>query len=334
MQDLRKLINKYSMLLKQGIGEPDFNFLMRLVQIKRDDLPRVGYAQTPKDEAFRLGQMPFLHFPSTSIASINESHLHNEELLVLVYFFGLLGTNGPLPLSLTNYVYQRCIHKYDSATRRFLDLINHRLLTLFFRAFAHNEQAISFDRLGGDFSKIILSLTGTIHEDFKQLPHHTGQSLAKFLSLKEKSLEGLNRALHSFFNIKIEVKDFIFSSQIIPEDLRLKLSDKNTAILGSGAQLGSHYYSRTKTLKILVGPLTYEESLEFMPGKEKYLQLRCLVILYSQSPVDLEINLLIKNETIQNSKLDGKYALGQSLHLLSKDNPNNRIKIVKIKIPN
>ena len=129
MQDLKRLIVKYSNQLKQQKGEPDFFYLMRLIELMRKDLPAVGYAKTPSEEAFRFGQMPYLNFPSTSIATISESHRHSEDVTILVYFFGLLGVNGPMPLEITDLVYSRNIHDYDSTLRRFLDLINHRLLT-------------------------------------------------------------------------------------------------------------------------------------------------------------------------------------------------------------
>ena len=64
----------------------------------------------------------------------------------MTYFFGLLGVNGPMPLEFTDYVFQRSHNYYDQTWRRFLDIINHRFLTLFYRAWAENEQAVSFDR--------------------------------------------------------------------------------------------------------------------------------------------------------------------------------------------
>ncbi len=37
MQELKRLVNKYSSRLKQGKGEPDFFYLMRLVENLRSD---------------------------------------------------------------------------------------------------------------------------------------------------------------------------------------------------------------------------------------------------------------------------------------------------------
>ena len=146
MQELRRLITKYSTTLKRGGSEPDFFYLVRLIENLKSQNPKIGFAKEPKDEAVRFGQMPYLNFPATTIHSITEKHDNGEDALILVYFLGLLGGNGPMPLSTTEYVYGRAKHHYDNSLRRFLDIINHRYIELFYRAFAQNELSVNFDR--------------------------------------------------------------------------------------------------------------------------------------------------------------------------------------------
>ena len=213
MQELKRLVNKYSSRLKQGKGEPDFFYLMRLIENLRSDLPRLGEAKGPENEAVRLGQMPYLRFPETSLAVIEDDHTHqNEELLLLVYFFGLLGVNGPMPLDITDYVRKRTFHDYDSATRRFLDIINHRFLTLFYKAFSENEMAVAFDRENSKLEKLMMLLTCSSKREKSSLPHFTIKSMVNFLSLKNRSADGLRHVLHNFFGEKIELKSFVEKS--------------------------------------------------------------------------------------------------------------------------
>lgn len=52
------------------------------------------------------------------------------------FFFGLGGPNGPLPLHLTEYMRERQRNHADPTSKRFLDVFHHRLLSLFYRAWA------------------------------------------------------------------------------------------------------------------------------------------------------------------------------------------------------
>ncbi len=320
MQDLKRLIVKYSNQLKQQKGEPDFFYLMRLIELMRKDLPAVGYAKTPSEEAFRFGQMPYLNFPSTSIATISESHRHSEDVTILVYFFGLLGVNGPMPLEITDLVYSRNIHDYDSTLRRFLDLINHRLLTLFYRAFSHHELPLMYDRRKSTAVSVFRALSGCPSaDDGTRRDEMIIPSLSKFFCNQSRSVETLSRMLYDFFRVPVKVKPFVERYHVIPEDLRCQLGVKESSVLGVCAQLGSKYLTRTRDVSIEIGPISYRRSMHFMPKRE-YFDLLCyLVKSFFSKPVEFDITLLIDTHSILKAKTNGKFALGQSVHLRSSE---------------
>lgn len=333
MQDLRKSLAKYSNQLKKGEKDVDFYFLLRLIETLRNDLPRIGFAKTPDKEAVRLGQKPYLHFPSTSIASITGGKgVNQDSVLILVYFLGMLGTNGPMPLDVTSYIYQRAIHEYDASSSRFLDIINHRIISLYYRAFAQNEIAISFDRKDDPIRELIKSLTGQITRKNSVLPAYTIESLSPFLSCRARSKDGLVCMLQNFFNLPIKVNDFKEKVQTIPKDLRLKLSDSNNAILGVSTQLGAHYYSRTKSISIEIGPMSFTDSFEFMPKRKMFLQLCELVNLYIKKILEIDLVIKIKANTIEKTKLNGFFALGQSVHLLTHQPSEESVKEISINV--
>ena len=60
--------------------------------------------------------------------------------------FGLLGPNGPLPIHITEYVRHRLRHAGDPTLSRFLDLLHHRFLALFYRAWAQAQPHVNRDR--------------------------------------------------------------------------------------------------------------------------------------------------------------------------------------------
>ena len=63
-----------------------------------------------------------------------------------VRFLGLLGPQGPMPLHFTEYVRDRLQHHGDRALAHFLDLFHHRLLSLFYRAWAQAQPVVHRDR--------------------------------------------------------------------------------------------------------------------------------------------------------------------------------------------
>ena len=76
-------------------------------------------------------------------------------------FFGLLGPNGPLPLHLTDYARERVLHHGDPTLARFFDVFHHRMLALFYRAWAQAQPTASLDRPYDDrFADFVGSLIG------------------------------------------------------------------------------------------------------------------------------------------------------------------------------
>jgi type VI secretion system protein ImpH len=146
MENLRRLTKTWAQNLRSGISVPDFWGFVRKLEKSDPSRPRLGYAKHPSEEIIRFGQMPYLYFPPSDIAEIFEGKKTGVVALVFTYFLGLLGVNGPMPLEFTHYVYQRSYNHYDQTWRRFLDIIHHRMHVFYYRAFAQNEQSISFDR--------------------------------------------------------------------------------------------------------------------------------------------------------------------------------------------
>lgn len=319
MQELRRLITKYSTTLKRGGSEPDFFYLVRLIENLKSQNPKIGFAKEPKDEAVRFGQMPYLNFPATTIHSITEKHDNGEDALILVYFLGLLGGNGPMPLSTTEYVYGRAKHHYDNSLRRFLDIINHRYIELFYRAFAQNELSVNFDRDKSQISNSIKMLTGALNFDNTSLKPHTIKSFARFLSYQDRTVDGLKELLQDYFEQKVVIKDFVKKWQVIPKDLRMHLGTKNTT-LGVDSQLGSHYLSNTKNIEIILGPLTFEDSLSFMPKKKMFNELYEITKMYLDKTICYDLILQIKADTVPKISLNKQFALGQSCHFVTNAN--------------
>ncbi|MBV9725838.1 MAG: type VI secretion system baseplate subunit TssG, partial [Gammaproteobacteria bacterium] len=145
----------------------DFYQVMRRLECDHAEMPRWGMALRPRDEPVRLGQDPELSFAPASLASFTAGE-NGRRARLGVRLFGLLGPNGPLPLHLTEYARDRLRHAGDRTFARFLDLLSHRFVAFFYRAWAQSQPTVAADRPGEDrFHTFIGALIGIAPAAFR-----------------------------------------------------------------------------------------------------------------------------------------------------------------------
>jgi type VI secretion system protein ImpH len=139
-----------------------------------------------------------------------------------------------------------------------LDIIHHRFLSLYYRAFATNQQAISSDRKNDDaISDIIKSLAG-LPTNQNSLERHDKIVLnsAQHFSFRVKNRAGLEDMLRRMFDFNLSVRDFIPESYDISEGYRAILGRQSSS-LGVNFQIGRTYMSIIGKFEIHIGPLFF-----------------------------------------------------------------------------
>ena len=305
MEDLRKLIRSWSKNLRQGISAPDFWGLVRKLEKNNPARPRLGYAKHPAEENIRFGQMPHLYFPPSDIAEILEGKRVGLDALVFTYFLGLLGVNGPMPLEFTHYVYHRSRSYYDHTWRRFLDIIHHRMHVLYYRAFAQNEQSISFDRPEDDpVRDMIKSFTGlppqmAVDGVVESIALSYGANFA-FMSRNRNGLEDILRRM---LKTRVQVKDFTLASYDLDAEDYAVLGNPKTAVLGVNIQIGRSYLSATRRFAIAIGPIGFDTyQVLITPGGGFEVLLRT-INLYLDRPLDYVFTVQLERGTVPPARL-------------------------------
>ena len=136
-----------------------FQALRRLECVHRDK-PRIGESLRAADDPVRLAHQPDLSFAPATLASFKPGHDGRPHRLTS-RFLGMFGPNGPMPVHLTEYARDRLRNHDDPTIIRFVDVFHHRILSLFYRAWADSQPAVSFDRPEADrFSDYVGSLFG------------------------------------------------------------------------------------------------------------------------------------------------------------------------------
>lgn len=285
---------------------------LRLLEQVFADRPRLGEARKAADDPVRLGQAPHLSFAPCDVAQLENAD--DGTLRLEQFAFGLFGPNGALPLHLTELAYERRRHKDDATIVDFLNLFQHRLISLFYRAWAESEPAVSLDRPDTDrFRTYIGALIGMAPEsarDAGAAPDYAQLCRAGLFAAQPRSAEGLEAVLADHFGIDVEVRQFIGSWMEIPDDLRCRLGRREAATLGGNATLGAATWQCQHKFEIVLGPLPHAVFQNFLPGAPGLAELRSLLRLYTNDEWEWQVRLLLREVDIPGARLDGMSPLG------------------------
>jgi len=260
----------------------DFFPALRHIECLHPTMPRIGSALRPADEPVRLGQNAELIFAPTTISAFEFPQAGGAPRMA-VRFMGLLGPNGALPLHLTEYIRERELHEGDKTLTRFLDLLHHRVLTLFYRAWAQAQPVVNLDRPRQDRFAIYVGANfglGTERVRARPLaPAHApaenagcGQvsDFAKLffsghLVRQVRNREGLAATLAAYFRVPVRIEEFVGHWLSLPDSERTRLGDASAA-LGAGAVLGGRVWDRQHKIRVHLGPLSLQQYESFLPG--------------------------------------------------------------------
>jgi len=302
----------------------NFHFFqaLRLIECARPDRPRVGEAARPADDLVRLAQEPTLAFAPSSLTAY-EPATESEPARLVVRFLGLFGPNGPLPLHLTEYALERLLHRKDPTFARFADVFHHRMLTLFYRAWATANPAAQFDRPDADRYAVFLgSLSGlgspatrgrgTLPD--RALLHHTGA-----LATPTRHAEGLERMLADFLGMPARVEPFVGHWVDLAPRHHLRLGESlETCALGRTATLGTRVWDCQGKFRVVLGPASLEGYERLLPGSDTLDCLVDMVRSYVGEEFAWDVRVVLAKEHVPFTVLGEAGRLGRTTYVLSR----------------
>jgi type VI secretion system protein ImpH len=299
----------------------DFHAALRLVECAHPDLPRIGTAPRPRQEALRFGQAPSLAFEGAALARLERSDgadavEENAAPLLLVNLFGLLGANGPMPVHITEYVRDRLRNGGDPTLARFLDMFHHRLISLFYRAWASAQPAVDHDRPGADrFSTYVGALFGTGMPSLRgrdAVPDAAKLHYAGRLAPHAASADGLEAILSDDLGAPVRVQQFVGHWMRLPPDGVWRLGGTPGAIgqLGQTAVLGRQVWNAQHKFRLVIGPLDAAQLADLLPGGAGMRRLAAWVAQYAGLALDWDVNLIVRKEARPGLTLGAGARLG------------------------
>ncbi len=298
-----------------------FSFLqaVRLLETMHPERTPPGEGIDPAAEVVRFRSAVRLDFPPGDVDEVRRP-VNGNPAEMTVHVLGLAGLHGPLPPSITELAMERSFHG-DRALRDFLDLFNHRLVSLLYRARKKYRPALDPGAPGkGRIATTLLALVGlgTPHlagrmgiQDRSLLPY------AGFLLAKPRPTVGLVRLLEDCFGVHVEIAERKGAWHALESGDVTCLGRQNHT-LGASTVLGSRIWDQAASFEVRLGPLTYDQFLSFLPEGHAHRPLGSVVRFYVREELDFGLRLTLKAEEVPDLRLGRGSRLGWTSWLKTK----------------
>ncbi len=283
-------------------------------------LGRVGGDADPRTEAVQLRAALDLTFPASEVVGYEAGETRPA---LMVAAMGLNGPSGVLPYYYSEMVLEAQRGR-NLAMRDFLDMFNHRALSLFVRAADKYRIAMGFERSGGETSDPISgvlhaliglgepSLRGRLAAPDTALAYYAGH-----YAHQPRTAAALAQILTDYFERTAKVEQFRGSWGRLPPHEQTRLTHGSAA--GAFAQLGvdsvcgSRVFDVQSAFRISLGPLTYAQFMAFLPGTPQMAELNALTRAYVGPALVFDIQLILAAEEIPPLTFSKDAAFGPRL---------------------
>jgi len=295
----------------------------------------VGQDSSPEEEVVRFRAQTSLSFPPGPIAGFgdaqqiegspgqSEAGRGNKGAAppeMSVSFLGLIGPSGVLPQHYTRMVLDR-VRAKDFALRDFLDLFNHRITSLFYRAWEKERFAVGYERCKADlagreedlFTRALYCLVGLGTAGLRERTDVGDAALiyyAGHFSHHPRSALGLKQILGDYFGHVFEVQQFQGQWLYLNNEDRSLLPSRQhpkgqNSMLGMGLVVGERVWDVQSRFRLTVGPLRYREFCGFMPDGDILKGLVQMTRLYVGAELDFDVQPVLRADEVPACRLGG-----------------------------
>jgi type VI secretion system protein ImpH len=305
----------------------EFYQAVKLLEMLAPDALPVAEGSEPEAEPVRFRSRVGLDFPASEIDLLTRGIASGPPEMT-VNFLGLAGVLGPLPLPMTEVVVERT-WRQDTALRDFLDLFNHRLVSILARARKRYRPAFAWKPPDqGPFARTALALQGLGTPGLAgrmAVPDRALLVYTGLLAQQPRSQSGLEILLGHYFEIPVAVRPFVGRWLTLDPEDRTALGaigggggGGRHQILGQGAVLGARIWDQSSGFELCLGPLHLHQFLAFLPIGRAFRSLVDLVRFYAGDGLDFRVRLTLKAGEVPPCRLGWGPRLGWSSWLKTK----------------
>jgi type VI secretion system protein ImpH len=276
--------------------------------------PRLGQSAKAADDFVRLCQTPSLSFAPKTVDRYQPAG-DGKPARLHGLFFGLFGPNAPLPLHLTEYAMDREINAKDATFIAFANIFHHRMMSLFYRAWADSQPTVQLDRPTEDRFRLymgaMVGLATPSLNDRDALPDQFKRFFAGRLLQQARNAEGLKGMLERFFRIPVGIAEFVAEWMRLPPTSHLRLgASGEVAALGLTAVTGEYVWGSQQRFRLRLGPLSRVEFNNFLPGGVALSQLVAAVKTYVGEEKAWDVQLVLKSADVPGTRLGQNGRMG------------------------
>ncbi|HEX4148540.1 MAG TPA: type VI secretion system baseplate subunit TssG [Pirellulales bacterium] len=325
----------------------DFFQAVRLLeQLDRQRRP-IGDVGPAEAEVVRFRTRVSLDFPASAIYELTADEDRTRPPSMTINFFGLTGPSGVLPSHYTDTLFRLerdYKHQEAGALRDWLDLFNHRLVSLFYRAWRKYRPVLpleSGDNAGSDdrFARCLFSLVGLglpalsdrlrvslpasglePPEVLDAVDPRTLLFYSGLLAHRPRSAVGLAALLQDYFQVPVEVKQFFGRwLKFTPEHQSRLGVRRGNCQLGADLVLGERVWDVQGRICVCLGPLDYAHFVRFLPDPAASHQRKSMFLLthlsrlYAGPEFDLAVQVVLKADQVPDCRLVAGDPIGARL---------------------
>ncbi|MFP6562273.1 type VI secretion system baseplate subunit TssG [Paraburkholderia sp. B3] len=280
-------------------------------------------------ESFDAAGAPLKSVDARS-AALASGELDHVELTPA--FFGLLGSQGALPLHYTEQIVAREHLKRDRAARAFFDVFSNRATALFYTAWKKYRLPLHYETDRDErYLPLLLAIAGVASDDVSEalgagrggLLDEAVAGYALAARHRPMSAAYLQRVLSDYFRVSVRVDQFVGKWYDVPPDQLSVLGNFNVT-LGATALVGARVWQRDMRVRLVIGPLSKRHYGAFLPGGEQALALERMLALLAGVTIEYEVVLVLRREDVGASVLGAGSRLGWDAFLCTRDAGRHR----------
>ncbi len=310
-----------------------FDFLQAVWLLERYDQAgtNVGERGPVSDERISFRPDVSMGFPSTEIKCVarRETPEGTTSHVIDQTFMGLYGVSSPLPLHYAVDVIravesadvsdeneaQSHVDDKDAASvsgrapvRDFLDIVNHRLVSLFYRSWLKYRFERTFQLKGRDsITNYLALLIGCPATHDRQVLGVDPLRLIRYagvLTQRPRSATTLEGIVQDYWQgLRCCSQQCVGRWVLIEDSDQNRLGLRNTT-LGEDACLGSQVYDLSGSFVLTIGPMDWETYLAFLPGETNFEQTKRLTMFYCADPLEFSFELVLKEKQAPKMLID------------------------------
>ncbi|MEX3986171.1 type VI secretion system baseplate subunit TssG [Paraburkholderia sp. EG287A] len=233
-------------------------------------------------------------------------------------FFGLLGSQGALPLRYTEQIAAQEQEHRDGSGRAFLDIFSNRATAHFYAAWKKYRLPYHYELDRNErYLPLLQSLAGVADAGTQKALHRQPGALVDDAiaghgaAARHRAVSAiyLQRTLSDYFDVRFRVEQFVGHMYDVPREHQSQLGQHNM-VLGATALAGERIWLRNLRVRLVIGPLSATQYDGFLPGSERALALARMLHLLAGMTIEYEVCLVLKREDVKPAELGNAGRLG------------------------